>query len=112
VQISSRRRGTVWLSLAAALTFAVMALLTEAYGGGPADILCSAAPGGVPFSGHDGDVPADERLPLGAVAEAGIQTRGMVKERLTFASASGPPHHQQGLDTSRPQPARNRATFG
>jgi hypothetical protein len=84
-----------------------MALLTEAYGGGPA-----AAPGGVPFSGHDRDVPADERLPLGAVAEAGIQTRGMVKERLTFASASGPPHHQQGLDTSRPQPARNRATFG
>jgi hypothetical protein len=33
-----------WLSLAAAPAFAVMALLTAARGGGPADILCSAAP--------------------------------------------------------------------
>jgi len=32
-----------WLSLAAAPTFAIMALLTVIPGGGPTDILCSAA---------------------------------------------------------------------
>jgi hypothetical protein len=32
-----------WLSFAAAPTFAVMALLTSISGGGPPDILCSAA---------------------------------------------------------------------
>jgi hypothetical protein len=33
-----------WLSLAAAPTFAVMALLTGVGGGGPLDMLCSASP--------------------------------------------------------------------
>ncbi|NOJ40782.1 hypothetical protein HCN58_14420 [Bradyrhizobium sp. WSM 1791] len=32
-----------WLSLAAAPTFAIMALLTAVVGGGPLDALCSAA---------------------------------------------------------------------
>jgi len=32
-----------WLSLAAAPTFAIMALLTAVLGGGPMDALCSAA---------------------------------------------------------------------
>jgi hypothetical protein len=32
-----------WLSLAAAPTFAIMALLTVVLGGGPLDMLCSAA---------------------------------------------------------------------
>jgi hypothetical protein len=37
-------RGIVrWLSLAAAPTFAIMALLTAMVGGGPLDTLCSAA---------------------------------------------------------------------
>lgn len=40
-----------WLSLAAAPVFAIMALLTAALGGGPADILCAAAQGGFPISG-------------------------------------------------------------
>jgi hypothetical protein len=39
-----------WLSLAAAPTFAVMALLTAMPGGGPMDILCSAA-GASPLGG-------------------------------------------------------------
>jgi hypothetical protein len=39
-----------WLSLAAAPTFAIMALLTG-LGGGPADMLCSAAPDASPLSG-------------------------------------------------------------
>jgi hypothetical protein len=34
-----------WLSLAAAPTFALMALLTGVLGGGPLDMLCSAAHG-------------------------------------------------------------------
>jgi hypothetical protein len=33
-----------WLRLAAAPTFAIMALLTGVVGGGPADSLCSTAP--------------------------------------------------------------------
>jgi len=40
-----------WLSLAAAPVFAIMALLNAVLGGGPADILCSAAQGGIPISG-------------------------------------------------------------
>jgi hypothetical protein len=40
-----------WVSLAAAPTFAIMALLTSFFGGGPPDILCSAAHGGSPLSG-------------------------------------------------------------
>jgi hypothetical protein len=40
-----------WLSLAAAPTFAMMALLTWIYGGGMPDILCSAAQGASPLTG-------------------------------------------------------------
>jgi len=40
-----------WLALAAAPTFAFMALLTAVPGGGPLDMLCSATPGASPFSG-------------------------------------------------------------
>jgi hypothetical protein len=40
-----------WLRLAAAPTFAVMAVLTGALGGGPPDMLCSAAPDASPLSG-------------------------------------------------------------
>jgi hypothetical protein len=40
-----------WLYLAAAPTFAIMALLTGAIGGGAPDILCSAAQDASPLSG-------------------------------------------------------------
>jgi hypothetical protein len=40
-----------WISLAAAPTFALMALLTSPFGGGPPDMLCSAAHGMSPLSG-------------------------------------------------------------
>jgi hypothetical protein len=40
-----------WLSLAAAPTFAIMALLTGVLGGGPPDMLCSAAQHASPLSG-------------------------------------------------------------
>ena len=40
-----------WLSLAAAPTFAIMALLTGVLGGGPSDMLCSAAQDASPLSG-------------------------------------------------------------
>jgi hypothetical protein len=40
-----------WLSLAAAPTFAIMALLTGVPGGGMPDILCSAAQGASPLGG-------------------------------------------------------------
>ena len=40
-----------WLGLAAAPTFAVMALLTGVLGGGSADVLCSAMPDASPLSG-------------------------------------------------------------
>jgi hypothetical protein len=40
-----------WLCFAAAPTFAIMALLTVALGGGPRDMLCSAAQVASPLSG-------------------------------------------------------------
>jgi hypothetical protein len=40
-----------WLCLAAAPTFAIMALLTGVFGGGPPDVLCSAAQDASPLSG-------------------------------------------------------------
>jgi len=40
-----------WLSLAAAPTFAFMALLTAVPGSGPLDMLCSTASGASPFTG-------------------------------------------------------------
>jgi hypothetical protein len=44
-------RAADWLGLAAAPTFALMALLSGALGGGPMDMLCSAAHGASPLSG-------------------------------------------------------------
>ena len=40
-----------WLCLAAAPTFAIMALLTGVLGGGPREMLCPAAPDASPLSG-------------------------------------------------------------
>ena len=40
-----------WLCLAATPAFAIMALLTGVVGGGPRDMLCSAAQDGSPLSG-------------------------------------------------------------
>ena len=40
-----------WLCLAAAPTFAIMAMLTAVLGGGSADVLCSAAHDASPLSG-------------------------------------------------------------
>ena len=40
-----------WLSLAAAPTFAAMALLTAVGGNGPADVLCAAAQDASPLTG-------------------------------------------------------------
>jgi hypothetical protein len=40
-----------WLCLAAAPTFAIMALLTAVLGGGPPDMLCSGAQDASPLSG-------------------------------------------------------------
>ena len=45
------RSAAEWISLAAAPTFAIMALLTVILDGGPSDLLCSAAHGVSPLSG-------------------------------------------------------------
>jgi hypothetical protein len=52
------------LYFSAAPTFAIMALLTGVLGGGSPDALCSSA--------GASDVPADERFPHGALAEADL----------------------------------------
>ena len=62
-----------WLCLAAAPTFAIMALLTGVLGGGPPDMLCSAAQDASLAERNGADVPADERLPCGALAEADLR---------------------------------------
>ncbi|WP_439370065.1 hypothetical protein ACRQ5Q_34395 [Bradyrhizobium sp. PMVTL-01] len=43
--VTAARRLAGWLALAATPTFAVMAVLTAAPGGGPADMLCGAGQG-------------------------------------------------------------------
>ena len=48
---SSTRTTADWLCLAAAPTFAIMALLTSVGGGGPLDALCSSAHDGSPLNG-------------------------------------------------------------
>jgi hypothetical protein len=50
--VDATGRGAVhWLGLAAAPTFAIMALLTGVLGGGAPDVLCSAAHDASPLSG-------------------------------------------------------------
>jgi hypothetical protein len=50
--VDTTGRGAVhWLSLAAAPTFAIMALLTAVLGAGAPDVLCSAAHDASPLSG-------------------------------------------------------------
>ena len=71
---AASRGAAGWLSLlAAAPTFAVMALLTH-FGGGPPDTLCSTGTA-LHLRRHGPDVPADERLPFGALAEADRRPR-------------------------------------
>jgi hypothetical protein len=48
---AAARSAADWLCLAAAPTFAIMALLTSVLGGGQLDILCSAAEHTSPLSG-------------------------------------------------------------
>jgi hypothetical protein len=48
---ASARGAADWLSLAAAPTFAIMALLTVIFGGGAQDMLCAAAPDAWPLGG-------------------------------------------------------------
>jgi hypothetical protein len=60
-----------WLCLAAAPTFAIMALLTSIFGGGPPDMLCSAGHG-VSAERNGPNVPADERVPFAALAETDL----------------------------------------
>ncbi len=59
-----------WLSLAAAPTFAVMALLTGVFGGGVPDFLLRGYARCVAAHRHGADVFADERLSPGALAQA------------------------------------------
>ena len=66
-------RAVDWLYLAAAPTFAIMALLTAARSGGQPDMLVLGGGTYVAAGRNDPDVLADERVPLGALAEAGLQ---------------------------------------
>jgi hypothetical protein len=61
-----------WISLAAAPTFAIMALLTGIPGGGSPDMLCSATQRCIAADRNGLDVFADERFPFGAMAEADL----------------------------------------
>jgi hypothetical protein len=50
-ETAAARGAADWLSFAAAPTFAIMALLTRVLGGGPLDMLCSAAQDASPLTG-------------------------------------------------------------
>ena len=62
-----------WLCLAAAPTFAIMALLTGVFGGGQMAMMCSTAPDASPLGGMAAMYLLDERLPFDAVAEADLE---------------------------------------
>ena len=94
------------LSLAAAPTFAVMALLTAVLGGGPLAMLCSAAPEASPLTGMVPDVPAHERLPRGAVAEADLEPDTALRDD-GFANFICLPRHTGEV---APQGAEGKAT--
>jgi len=61
-----------WLHLAAAPTFALMALLTAVLGGGAPDVALLDRARRVTAERNGPDVLADERLPFGALAEADL----------------------------------------
>ena len=63
-----------WISLAAAPSFAIMALLRGIHGGATPDMLCSATQDASPLTGMV-DVFADERFPFDAMAETDLSTR-------------------------------------
>jgi hypothetical protein len=71
-----------WLGLAAAPTFAVMALLS-ALSDGQTDILCAAMQHASPLGG----VPAVERLSLSALAEAHLLLAKRRPRGRSYASA-------------------------
>ena len=78
IRVSGARRHETlgsadWLCLVATPTFAIMALITDVLGGGQYghDVLEHA--GWLAVERHGPDVPADERLPRGALAEADLQ---------------------------------------
>ena len=59
--------------LAAAPTFAIMALLTATFGGGPTGYALLGQHMASPLERNGPDVRADERLPFDALAEARLQ---------------------------------------
>ena len=63
-----------WLGLAAAPTFAIMALLTALLGSDAPDMLCSAMQHGSALGGDGADVRANERLPCCALAETDLRS--------------------------------------
>ena len=72
--LNPMRDAADWISLAAAPTFAIMALLTGVFGGGPHGyaLLCRAW--GVSVERNGPDVCVDERLPFDALAETDLRT--------------------------------------
>jgi len=71
-----------WLSLAAAPTFAAMALATAVQDAAAPAVLCSAMPYPGAVDRHGCDVRAHERLPFGAVVAALARRRGPAGSRL------------------------------
>ena len=61
-----------WISLAAAPTFAIMALVTGIRARGMPEVLCSATQDASPLTGMVSYVFADERFPFGAMAETDL----------------------------------------
>ena len=76
-----------WVCLAAAPTFAVMALLTGVLGGGQQEYVLRCA-SCVTARRNGLDVHADERLPFGALAEADLQPANRCSPVLTLTKSN------------------------
>ena len=87
------------LSLAAAPTFAIMALLTVIQGDGMPGMVCAGAQNASPLTGMVPDVLADGRLPFGALAEVDRQPERWRRPALIRRS---PNHRSMPFTDQRP----------
>ena len=103
IPYQERLRATAegWLSLLAAPTFAIMALLTGIHSGNMTDMLCS------PIAGdrNGRDVFANERLPFGALAKATLQSTKWCRPLLILELARS----SKRPDANTRAPSRDRA---
>jgi hypothetical protein len=107
-----------WLWLAAAPTFAIMALLTGVLGGGPTDMLCSAAQDASPLSGMGpmyllmSAFHAAPWLKLVSSRRSGARRPGSGVRQIERCRTLLAREHSQGMTSSAVLPSSQRRPAG